>query len=40
MKAGGSRQRRALLVNGELDVRKTISRYLQLHGMHVVEADS
>ena len=40
MKTGGSRQRRALLVNGELDVRKTISRYLQLHGMHVIETDS
>jgi CheY-like chemotaxis protein len=36
----GSSRRRALLVDSELDVRCTISRYLQLHGMDVVEVDT
>jgi len=30
-------RRRALLVASEVEVRRTISRYLQLHGMDVVE---
>lgn len=40
MKRIGTRRQRALLVDSELDVRRTISRYLQLHGMDVVEVDT
>jgi len=29
-----------LLVDSELDIRRTISRYLQLHGIDVVEVDT
>lgn len=40
MQRNGNQKRRALLVDSELDVRRTISRYLQLHGMDVVEVDT
>lgn len=40
MKRSGTNRRRALLVDSELDIRRTISRYLQLHGMDVVEVDT
>lgn len=40
MKRSGTSRRRALLVDSELDIRRTISRYLQLHGMDVVEVDT
>ena len=40
MKRNGSKRGRALLVNSELDVRRTITRFLQLHGMDVVHVDS
>ena len=40
MKRNGIQKGRALLVDSELDVRRTISRYLQLHGMDVVEVDT
>ncbi len=40
MKRSGTKRGRALLVDSELDVRRTISRYLQLHGMDVVEVNS
>jgi DNA-binding NtrC family response regulator len=36
----GEKRRRALLVDSESDIRRTISRYLQLHGMDVVEVDT
>jgi DNA-binding response OmpR family regulator len=40
MKRNGVQRGRALLVDGELSIRRTISRYLQLHGMDVVEVDT
>lgn len=40
MKRHGTKRGRALLVDSELDIRRTISRYLQLHGMDVVEVDT
>ena len=40
MKRSGTKNGRALLVDGERDIRRTLSRYLQLHGMDVVEADT
>ena len=40
MKRYGTKRGRALLVDSELDIRRTISRYLQLHGMDVVEVNT
>jgi DNA-binding NtrC family response regulator len=40
MKRNGAQRGRALLVDSELGIRRTISRYLQLHGMDVVEVDT
>jgi DNA-binding NtrC family response regulator len=40
MKRNGIKRGRALLVDSEQDIRRTISRYLQLHGMDVVEVDT
>jgi CheY-like chemotaxis protein len=40
MKHDGTQKKRALLAGCELDVRQTLSRYLQLHGLDVVEVDS
>ncbi|HNX31293.1 MAG TPA: hypothetical protein PKM35_06775 [Holophaga sp.] len=38
MKRNGNHRGRALLVGSEAELRRTISRYLQLHGLEVVEA--
>lgn len=38
MRRNGIHRGRALLVGGRPDLRRTISHYLQLHGMEVVEA--
>lgn len=40
MKHKGLRRQRALLIDSEPDTRGMLSRYLQLHGMDVVEAGS
>jgi DNA-binding NtrC family response regulator len=40
IKYGGYEKRHALLVDSDRDLRLTISRYLQLHGVDVVEVDS
>jgi DNA-binding NtrC family response regulator len=40
MKRNGTQRGRALLVDSEMSARQTISRYLQLHGMDVVEVDT
>lgn len=40
MKRSGTQRGRALLVDGERDLRRTIARYLQLHGLDVVEVDT
>ncbi len=40
MQRNGIQRVRALLVDSERDIRSTISRYLQLHGMDVVEVDT
>ena len=40
MKRNGTQRGRALLVDSEVSARQTISRYLQLHGMDVVEVDT
>ena len=40
MKRKGTQRGRALLVDSEQSVRSMISRYLQLHGMDVVEVDT
>lgn len=40
MKRNGTQKGRALLVDSEQGVRRTISHFLQLHGMDVVEVDS
>ena len=36
----GTQRRRALLIDSEPDTRSVLSRYLQLHGMDVVEAET
>ncbi len=40
MNRHGTHQRRALLVGSELSTRQTMARYLHLHGMDVVEAET
>ncbi len=40
MQRSGTQRGRALLVDSEQGLRGTISRYLQLHGMEVVEVDT
>lgn len=40
MKHDDTQKKRALLAGCELDVRQTLSRYLKLHGLDVVEVDS
>jgi CheY-like chemotaxis protein len=40
MKHDSKPKQRALLAGCELDVRQTLSRYLKLHGLDVVEVDS
>lgn len=37
MKRDGTNRKRALLIDSELEIRRTITRYLQLHGMDVEE---
>jgi DNA-binding NtrC family response regulator len=40
MQRNGTKRARALLVDSEPGIRRTIARYLQLHGMDVVEVDT
>ena len=40
VKHDNAQNKRALLAGCELDVRQTLSRYLKLHGLDVVEVDS
>jgi DNA-binding NtrC family response regulator len=40
MQRNGTKRARALLVDSEPGIRSTIARYLQLHGMDVVEVDT